>query len=144
MLISACLIGQNVKYNGKNNKLSNLKELRDKFELIPFCPEVEGGLPTPRAPSEIASFSPLKLINTDGEDVTEFFVKGANKALNLCKKLSIKRAILKANSPSCGKDRVYDGTFSGRLIKGDGVAAWLLRKNGISVYSEDEIDLIPS
>ncbi|NPA73937.1 MAG: DUF523 domain-containing protein [Epsilonproteobacteria bacterium] len=136
VLISACLVGENVKYNGKNNKLSNLKELGDKFELIPFCPEVEGGLPTPRPPAEIVSFNPLKLINKEQKDVTKYFLKGAKKCLKLCREQNIKKAILKANSPSCGRDFVYDGTFSGKLTKGKGVTADLLEKNGIEVFCE--------
>ena len=141
VLISACLVGQNVKYNGKNNKISNIEKLSDKFELIPFCPEVEGGLPTPRPPSEIISFKPLKLIDKNGKDVTRFFILGADKTLKLCKKLGIKKAILKANSPSCGKDRVYDGTFSNTLVKKEGVTARLLSKNDIVILDEKDIKI---
>ncbi len=139
ILISACLIGQNVKYNGKNNKLTDLQKLRDRFELIPFCPEVEGGLPTPRLPSEIVSFKPLKLVNSKGQDVTRFFTNGAIKTLNFCKELKIQAAILKSNSPSCGIGKVYDGTFSKTLINGNGVTADLLLKNGIKIISEKNI-----
>ena len=139
VLISACLIGENVKYNGKNNLLDNMEELEKRYDLIPFCPEVEGGLPTPRSPSEIVCFEPLKLINKKGEDVTGYFVDGAKKCLEVCKSLNIKKAILKSNSPSCGKDRVYDGTFSGRLIVSSGVTAKLLKENGIKVVDEKDI-----
>ncbi len=136
VLISACLIGENVKYNGKNNLLSNIEELKKRFELIPFCPEVEGGLSTPRPPSEIISQDPVKIINKCGKDVTKFFINGAQKTLETCLKFDIKKAILKSNSPSCGKDFVYDGTFSNNLINAEGVTARLLRKNNIRLFTE--------
>ncbi len=139
LLISSCLIGENVKYNGKNNAI-NLTSLKKKYTLIPFCPEVEGGLPTPRPPSEIVSQNPLKLKNNKGEDVTKFFITGAKKCLELAKKEGVKKALLKANSPSCSNDKVYDGTFSGRLVKGLGVTTKLLKDEGIEVFSEKEIE----
>ena len=135
LLISACLIGENVKYNGKNN-LINISSLENEYELIPFCPEVEGGLSTPRPPSEIVSFNPLKLINQNGDDVTDNFILGAKKALSLAKKEGIKKALLKANSPSCSSEYVYDGSFSGKLIKGKGVTTIFLEKEGIEVFDE--------
>ncbi len=138
LLISSCLIGNNVKYNGKNNQI-DLTSLEKKYTLIPFCPEVEGGLPTPRPPSEIVSQNPLKLINNQGKDVTKFFVDGAEKCLDLAKKERIKKALLKANSPSCSNSFVYDGTFSGKLVKELGVTAKLLKDEGITVYNENEI-----
>ncbi len=139
LLISSCLIGENVKYNGKNNAI-DLTTLEKKYTLIPFCPEVEGGLPTPRPPSEIVSQNPLKLKNNKGEDVTKFFITGAKKCLELAKKEGVKKALLKANSPSCSNDKVYDGTFSGRLVKGLGVTTKLLKDEGIEVFSEKEIE----
>jgi len=139
LLISSCLIGENVKYNGKNNKI-DLTKLEKKYELIPFCPEVEGGLPTPRAPSEIISQNPLKLINSKGDDVTSFFISGAKKCVELIKKQNIKKALLKANSPSCSNNFIYDGTFTGTKVKGDGVTVRFLKKEGVLVYSEEEVD----
>ena len=136
LLISSCLIGENVKYNGKNN-LIDLTQLREKYELIPFCPEVAGGLPTPRPPSEIISTTPLKLINSKGEDVTDNFIKGAKKTVDLVKKEGIKKALLKANSPSCSSTFVYDGTFSGKLIKGKGVTTLFLEEIGVEVFDEN-------
>ena len=139
ILISACLIGENVKYNGKNNKI-DLSILEDRYDFVPFCPEVEGGLPTPRAPSEIISNKPLKLINSNGEDVTDFFINGAKKCTKLVQKLHIKRAIMKANSPSCSNKFIYDGTFSSKLKKGDGVTVQFLKREGVKVYNEEEIE----
>jgi len=137
LLISACLMGENVKYNGGNN-LIDLTSLEKEYELVPFCPEVEGGLPTPRSPSEIVSSSPLKLVNKEGRDVTKEFVLGAKKCVELVKRLGIKKALLKANSPSCGVGSVYDGTFSGQLVKENGVTVRELKKIGVEVFSEKD------
>lgn len=135
LLISACLMGKNVKYNGKNN-LIELSHLQKRYELIPFCPEEAGGLSTPRPPSEIVSTSPLQLINNQNVDVTKEFIKGAKETLYLAKKEGIKKALLKANSPSCSSSFVYDGSFSGKLVAKEGVTTMLLRKNGIEVFDE--------
>ena len=136
LLISACLLGENVKYNGGNN-LKAYQKLTEDYILVPFCPEVAGGLPTPRLASEILSINPLKIINTNHEDVTQAFVSGADKALELCKKEGIKKALLKANSPSCSSKYIYDGSFSNKLIKGDGVSTKVLKEAGIEVFDED-------
>ena len=136
LLISSCLVGQNVKYNGKNN-LIDLTLLEEKYELIPFCPEVEGGLPTPRPPSEIVSYTPLKLINIEGRDVTNEFTLGAKKALTLVKEQKIKKALLKANSPSCSSALVYDGSFCGKLVEGRGVTTLFLAEIGVEVFDEN-------
>ena len=137
-LISACLIGVNCKYSGGNNALpvEKLKELDEKYELIPVCPESFGGLPTPRVPSERVGD---KVLAQDGRDVTAEFEKGAHEALHLAKKHGAHIAILKENSPSCGSGTVYDGTFSGTLTAGDGVTAELLKNNGITVIGESQI-----
>ena len=137
ILISACLIGDKTRYDGKSNYHPLIKELLEKYELVPFCPEVEGGLRTPRHPSEIVKD---KVINDEGKDVTKYFKEGASKALMICQYLQIKTAILKEGSPSCGLNQVYDGTFSGRKIKGSGITAQLLIKNGIRVLSENDIE----
>lgn len=134
ILISACLIGLNCKYNGGNNENSKLVELMKEKDLIPICPEQLGGLKTPRVSAERKQ---EKVITKEGVDVTKEYQKGAEEVLNLAKKLNIKKAILKSRSPSCGIDEIYDGTFSHTLIKRDGVAAELLKKNGIEVISSD-------
>lgn len=137
ILISACLVGDNVKYNGGNNKHPLIEKLLEKYELVPFCPEVEGGLPIPRSSSEIKEG---RVINMDDEDVTDAFIKGAELAFNICLFLKIKKVILKERSPSCGVHEIYDGTFSHTVIKGMGVTANYLKEKGIAVYNENEID----
>lgn len=137
ILISACLVGENCKYNGGNNLSPKVEALLEKYELVPFCPEVEGGLKIPRVPSEIRN---NKVINKDNKDVTYEYEMGAKKALMLALYLKINIAILKENSPSCGSHHVYDGSFSNKLINGEGITAKLLKENGIKVYSEEEID----
>ena len=137
ILISACLIGDKCKYDGHTNYTPIYTKLLDKYELVTFCPEVEGGLSTPRKPSERKGD---RVINNAGKDVTKYFKEGAEKALNICKYLDIKIAILKENSPSCGSNQIYDGNFKNKLIKGQGVTTELLRKNGITVYTESQIE----
>lgn len=139
ILISACLVGDNVKYDGGNNKNSLIDKLLEKYELVPFCPEVEGGLPTPRHPSEQKGDL---VVNDIGEDVTENFERGAELAYNICLFLKIKKAILKERSPSCGVHHVYDGTFSHKVIEGSGVTAKYLKEKGIRIYNEDEIPML--
>ena len=142
LLISSCLLGELVKYNGHHNLLdeSILEKLKSRYTLYPICPETEGGLSTPRIPCEIISINPLQVVNKDNQDQTREFVLGANKALELCKKVGISKAVLKANSPSCGNKTIYDGTFSGKKIVGQGVTALLLNKNSIEVFSEEELE----
>lgn len=135
ILISACLIGLNCKYDGGNNENSKLVELMKEKDLVPICPEQLGGLKTPRASAERKQ---EKVITKEGVDVTKEYQKGAEEVLKLAKKLNIKKAILKSRSPSCGIDEIYDGTFSHNLVKGDGVTAELLKKNGIEVISSDK------
>ncbi len=139
ILISACLVGDKVKYDGHSNYNEKIKLLLEKYELVPFCPEVEGGLTTPRKPSERVK-DRVKMV--DGKDVTRNFMSGADLALNICLYLGIKVAILKENSPSCGSHKIYDGTFSKKLIDGEGVTTELLRRKGIKVISEEEIDTL--
>ena len=138
ILISACLVGDKTKYDGSSNYHPLVRDLLQKYELVPFCPECEGGLPTPRKPSERTKDG--HVINNAGKDVTKAFHLGAEKALNICKYFDIKVAILKERSPSCGKYQQYDGTFTGRKIKGEGVTCELLRQNGIKIYNEEEIE----
>ena len=136
ILISACLIGDKTRYDGKSNYNPLIKELLQKYELVPFCSEVEGGLSVPRKPSEIVKD---KVMSIDGKDVTRNYQKGAELALNICKYLDIKIVILKDGSPACGVHEIHDGSFKGRKIKGMGITASLLSKNGIKVISENEI-----
>ena len=139
LLISSCLYGLNTKYSGGNNKISKIKELEEKYELILACPEVLGGLSTPRDPSEQMKD---KVFSNKGLDVTDNFNLGASKTLEIIKKHKIKKALLKESSPSCGSNLIYDGTFSGTKINGLGVTAKLLKENGITIYNENEIDLL--
>lgn len=139
ILVSACLLGINCKYDGGNNLRKEVKELSDKHNLVPFCPEVYGGLTTPRIPSERLGD---KVINKEGRDVTENFVRGAKEALRMAQAFDCKCAIFKAKSPSCGCGKIYDGTFTGTLTDGDGVTAELLKKHGMIVLTENEISSI--
>ena len=137
LLISACLCGKNTKYNGGNNLIERLEELQQKYDLYLICPEVDGGLTTPRNPSEQLG---KKVISNKGVDVTNEFNLGSKIALEVALKNNIKKALLKESSPSCGTHKIYDGTFSGKKIQGMGVAAKLLKENGIEVYSDEEIE----
>ncbi len=139
ILISACLVGDKVRYDGGGKKTEYLDELIEKYDLVPFCSEVEGGLSVSRPASEIRGD---RVINSNGKDVTAKYNKGAELALNLCKYLGITTAILKDRSPACGVSEIYDGTFKHKLIKGQGITTALLRDNGITVYSEKEISLL--
>ena len=132
LLISACLMGFDCKYNGGNNALppEALEALKRRYRLIPVCPEAAGGLPTPRVPSERRGD---RVITRDGRDVTEAFRKGAEIAARLAEKYRIRRALLKSNSPSCGSKTVYDGSFSGILIRGDGITAAVLKKRDVEI-----------
>ena len=136
ILISACLVGDNVKYDGGHNKNPLIDKLLEKYELVPFCPEVEGGLSIPRNPCEQKDD---RVINDLNEDKTEEFERGAELAFNICLFLKIKKAILKERSPSCGVHQVYDGSFSHKVIDGMGVTAKYLKEKGIVIYNEDEI-----
>lgn len=135
ILVSACLLGVSVRYDGKSKANEELIDKLKDYDFIPICPEVWGGLPTPRVPSEIIND---KVINKDGIDVTDNYMRGAIEALNLARKFNIKKAILKSKSPSCGKNKIYDGSFTGSLIDGNGITAKLLMDNDIEVLTEDE------
>ena len=137
ILVSACFLHEGYKYNGGANINEKIKGLAEKYDFVLICPEVFGGLSTPRLPSEIVND---KVLNSIGEDVTKAFVNGAKKALELALENGCKKAILKAKSQSCGNGLVYDGSFSHIIIKGDGVAAKLLMENSITIYTEDEIE----
>jgi uncharacterized protein YbbK (DUF523 family) len=139
LLISACLLGQNVRYDGGNNLIDQIDKLNEKYELIAVCPEVSSGMSVPRIPNEIKSFNPLKVENQYGIDTTDFFTDGAIQTLHIVQKENIKFALLKAKSPSCGVYSVYDGTFSKTLIKAQGLTANILSQNNVKLYDETEI-----
>ncbi len=144
-VISACLAGVNCKYSGGNNERPWIKEYLEGKDYLLVCPEALGGLPTPRPPAE---FVDGRVLDRDGKDVTANFFCGAEKTLEQAEKKAaelgqkIELAILKANSPSCGSGKIYDGTFSGVLIDGDGIFAEMLKKRGIPVVTEEEIKAI--
>ncbi|MCI8290814.1 MAG: DUF523 domain-containing protein [Clostridia bacterium] len=132
ILVSACLLGVNCKYDGGNNGSNEIDEFLKDYEVIPICPEIMGGLPTPRVASQRVGD---KVLTKDGRDVTEQYVKGAKESLFLAKKYDVKKALLKLRSPSCGYGQIYDGTFSHNLTNGNGVTAELLKKNGIEIIT---------
>lgn len=145
-LISACLCGENCKYSGGNNFDERAYKIFKEGKGVLVCPEQLGGLPTPRVPSEISGGTGLdvlegkaRVITKDGRDVTEEFIRGAEETLAIAKKYKCHTAIFKAKSPSCGINNIYDGSFSKKLIAGNGVTAEVLVKNGIKVFSEKEI-----
>ncbi len=140
ILVSACLLGEPCRYDGKSKPIEKVIALSKEHNLIPVCPERDGGLSIPRNPCERIGD---KVLTKEGKDCTKEYQKGAAIALDLCKKHNCKYAILKLNSPSCGCRGVYDGTFTRTLVENKkGVAAELLTKNGIIVLGEDETEKI--
>lgn len=140
ILVSSCLLGINCKYNGKNNYSEKLEKILKDEQVLPLCAEQLGGLTTPRSPAEIKLINSEKhVINKNGEDVTENFIRGANEVLKMVKKFNIKKAILKDKSPSCGKGLVYSGNFDDILVNGNGILTDLLIKNGVEVITINEI-----
>lgn len=136
ILVSACLFGNNCRYKGDNCKNEKVLALGKEYELIPICPEQMGGLSTPRNPAERVGD---KIISSAGVDVSKEYRAGAELALKLAKENDVEFCVLKANSPSCGKGTIYDGTFSGEKINGNGVTTELLEANGFKVYTENDI-----
>ena len=141
LLVSACLLGLCCRYDGGSKPCQAVIDLRDQHQLIPVCPEQLGGLPTPRPPAEIQPDS--RVVNRQGQDVTDAYRKGAEEALRLFRTLRCDAALLKARSPSCGCAQVYDGAFTGTLIPGQGIAAKCLMDEGIPVWSEENLPFIP-
>jgi len=137
LLISACLMGENCKYSGGSNYHSAVEALKERYGLLPVCPERDGGLPTPRSPAERQG---ERVINRDGIDVTAQYIRGAQLALETARAHGCTKALLKERSPSCGCRGIYDGTFTGTLVPGLGVAAQLLSENGIALWGESRID----
>lgn len=136
LIVSACLLGENCKYNGENNYCKEAAQLADKFHLIPICPECFGGLPIPRVPSEVVGD---KVLSKDGKDLTAYFKDGAEKSLYIANENNCCYAVLKERSPSCGYRKVYDGTFTGTVIDGNGITADLFYENGIRIFGESQI-----
>jgi len=147
LLVSRRLLGHRVRYDGgAHGPYDLLQRWQDEGRIVPLCPEVAGGLPTPRAPAEIPGGQGGQVLDgarpvlTDaGEDVTAAFVAGAEIALQLVRQHGLRVAVLKARSPSCGNTQSYDGSFSGTLVAGEGVTAALLRRHGVKVFNESEL-----
>ena len=136
IMVSACLLGENCKYSGGNNRHEKVLEYVKGHEVIPICPEVMGGLPTPRPPSEIVGG---EVINKEGVSVDREYRLGAQTVLDMARREKIDLAILQSRSPSCGVKEIYDGTFSGRRIPGQGICAGMLVKNGFCVMDAEDI-----
>ena len=146
ILVSACLLGISTRYDGGHNAHKLLLEYAGHQQFIPICPEVLGGLSTPRLPAEIVGGSGedvwtgrAKVLDIRGKDVTKEFMKGAQLAAQILKERPIKAAILKERSPSCGVHQIYDVTFTGQKKAGQGVTRALLRQLNLPVYSEEEL-----
>ena len=138
VLISACLLGDNVKYSGGNNLTPELITLLEKYnvDIVKVCPEYFAGLPIPRLPSEIKE---NKVFSNDGRDITEEFLDGAEKTYEVANREHADFAILKERSPSCGSSYIYDGSFSGKVIEGQGFTARKLNEENIIVFSEENL-----
>ncbi len=135
-IVSACLAGIKCRWDGESKPCQKVIDLVKQGKAISVCPEQLGGLTTPRSPAEQKD---NKVFTKDGKDVTSQFEKGAEEALKIAKLANCNEAIMKTKSPSCGSGKIYDGTFSGKLIDGDGVFAKILKKNNIKIFTEDEI-----
>lgn len=148
VLVSACLLGQPVRYDGRSSGHPDLLQTwQREGRVVPLCPEVAGGLPTPRPPAEIPGGQggavldgEAQVVTVGGEDVSGQFLAGARLALELVRRHGIRVAVLKSGSPSCGNRLVYDGTFSGTKVSGEGVTSALLRREGVLVFSELELE----
>ena len=136
IIVSACLAGIACRYDGAAKPCEAVIRLVAEGPAVPLCPEQLGGLPTPRAPAEITG---SQVIRKDGVELTEEFIRGARESLKIARLVGAKTAILKSRSPSCGSGKIYDGSFSGRLVDGDGLFAELCKQEGIEVKNEEEI-----
>ena len=149
IFVSACLIGDKVRYNGGDNRIVNeiFEKWQNEGRIVTLCPEVSGGLPVPRPPHEIVGSGggaavirgEARIEQKNGEDGTDFFLKGAKNSLKVAKENKVRMAVLKEGSPSCGSSLIYDGTFSRTKFAGSGVTAALLSQNGIKVFNENQI-----
>lgn len=141
ILVSACLLGEPCRYDGRAKPSAAVQELAKCHRLVPVCPEVEGGLTTPRPPSELqVADAGQRVVNAEGVDVTVAFERGAEAACRLAEAEECAVAVLKSGSPSCGSETVYDGTFTGRMRRGEGVTAARLRERGIRVVDEEHLE----
>lgn len=137
ILVSACLLGVCCRYDGRSVPCQPLLDALPRLRLVPVCPEILGGLPTPRVPSERQG---ERVMSKAGADVTAAYQKGAQEALRLARLFGCRKALLKERSPSCGRGQIYDGSFSGRLVSGSGTAAQLLEQNGIAIFGESQLE----
>jgi len=139
VLVSACLLGAEVRHHGGAATIEHpiLRRWREEGRVVSVCPEVAGGLSSPRPPAEIRG---LRVVTSAGRDVTSEFEAGARTAARVACELGIRVAVLKSRSPSCGTGRIYDGTFSGRLVEGDGITAAVLRREGVQVFDEFQLE----
>jgi uncharacterized protein YbbK (DUF523 family) len=151
IMVSACLMGQKVRYNGSDLAINSplFRDIQTMVEVIPFCPEVSGGLATPRAPAEIVKGNGDEvlagnalIINSDDIDVTDDFIRGAELALQCCKQHGISIALLTESSPSCGSNTIHNGEFKSIKIPGKGVTSALLESHGIKVFSQNQLDAL--
>lgn len=149
LIVSACLAGVKCKYNGEDNFNPRCRELLAAGRVQLVCPEQLGGLPTPRVPAEIQGGSgedvldgQSRVLNREGQDMTEAFLRGAQETLRIARLVGAEGAVLKEGSPSCGSTLIYDGTFQGRKKAGQGVTAALLRREGLPVWSENDLSLL--
>lgn len=145
IIVSSCLAGVNCRYDGESREAEMIRKLVHERKAIPLCPEVMGGRPIPRDPCEITGGTAddvlagrAKVVDKNGKDVTAEMVEGAKYVLAAAKRMNVTAFILKTKSPSCGKGKIYDGTFSGTLIDGNGILTALLMKEGIKVYTEED------
>jgi uncharacterized protein YbbK (DUF523 family) len=136
IIVSACLAGVKCRYNGQAFSIPEIIELVKKGQAIPLCPEILGKLPIPRLSAEQCDGG---IFSRDGQDLTKEYIAGAKVALNIARLVGCKKAILKSKSPTCGCGKIYDGTFSGKLINGDGIFCEFLKEENIEVYTENEI-----
>jgi len=148
ILVSACLLGESVRYDGKSNRVESeiIDRWREENRIVSVCPEIEGGFGVPRHPAEISKKEgsgvlngQCRVLNRIGDDVTDAFISGAECTLKIAHQNKIQMAILKNRSPSCGSDEIYDGSFSGKLTTGQGVTAALLEKKNIKVFNESQL-----
>ena len=145
LVVSACLLGVACNHEGRGSWRPVVEELQKRYRLVPVCPEVLGGLTTPRPAAEISGgggadvlAGQARVVNVEGGDVTAAYRRGAEAAVHVARAAGASRAVLKARSPSCGSSRIYDGTFSRRLVEGQGVTAAALRAAGVEVCSDEE------
>ena len=137
ILVSRCLLGDPCRYDGASRPCPAVTALRDRFSFVPICPECDGGLPIPRTPCERRGD---RVETADRRDLTAYYRRGAEIALQRARESGATAAVLKSKSPSCGVGQIYDGSFSGVLTAGDGVTAELLKRNGIRVFSESDLE----